>query len=279
MCATSPKPRPARTGGSPSSLSARSITSLGDSCETTRPKSAQNRAFAHGGGRLRQRFWDPGSAQARARAGRTGKSMASTSTTRPSGQRGDPSPTWEVFSSMSGISAIATCCPAISSTWSICTEYSTTAESTGGTLENVHRALKPGGRVFYVAPDRNLYTWLAFVTVGPLYVAGLHKSIHDFRRFARPAELSRLSRRCRLPAITEKLGAPQAPAIVGLEYTSKLNLFAPRRSFRDYNLSRLCHGADQAQRLAQGSTSGGICGRGGKACCVYQTRDLNLNQV
>ncbi|MGC2564271.1 MAG: alpha/beta fold hydrolase [Mycobacterium sp.] len=105
-------------------------------------------------------------------------------------------------------------------------------------LENVHRALKPGGRVFYVAPDRNLYTWLAFVTVGPLYVAGLHKSIHDFRRFARPAELSRLLEDvgCRpLP----KRGAPQAPAIVGLEYTSKLNLFAPRRSFRDHNLSGL----------------------------------------
>ena len=59
-------------------------------------------------------------------------------------------------------------------------------------LANVHRALKPGGRVFYVAPDRNLYTWLAFVTIGPLFVSGLYKSIHDFRRFPRPTELSRL---------------------------------------------------------------------------------------
>jgi alpha-beta hydrolase superfamily lysophospholipase/2-polyprenyl-3-methyl-5-hydroxy-6-metoxy-1,4-benzoquinol methylase len=105
-------------------------------------------------------------------------------------------------------------------------------------LENVHRALKPGGRVFYVAPDRNLFTWVAFVSVGPLFIAGLHKSIHDFRRFARPAELSRLLEDvgCRpLP----KRGAPQEPAIVGLEYVSKLNLLAPRRSFRNRNFDGL----------------------------------------
>jgi alpha-beta hydrolase superfamily lysophospholipase/2-polyprenyl-3-methyl-5-hydroxy-6-metoxy-1,4-benzoquinol methylase len=105
-----------------------------------------------------------------------------------------------------------------------------------GVLANVHRALKPGGRVFYVAPDRSLYTWLSFVTIGPLFVSGVYKSNHDFRRFPRPSELSRL-----LEDLGYRLlgrdGASQSPAIAGLEYTTRLNPFAAGRAFRKRNLS------------------------------------------
>ena len=103
-------------------------------------------------------------------------------------------------------------------------------------LANVHRALKPGGRVFYVAPDRNLYTWLAFVSIGPLFVSGLYKSNHDFRRFPRPTELSRLLEDVGYRPLP-KHGASQRPAVAGLEYTSRMDPFAPRRSFRKRNLS------------------------------------------
>jgi hypothetical protein len=90
--------------------------------------------------------------------------------------------------------------------------------------------------VFYVAPDRSLYTWLSFVTIGPLFVSGLYKSNHDFRRFPRPSELSRL-----LEDLGYRLlgrdGASQSPAIAGLEYTTRLNPFAAGRAFRKRNLS------------------------------------------
>jgi 2-polyprenyl-3-methyl-5-hydroxy-6-metoxy-1,4-benzoquinol methylase len=103
-------------------------------------------------------------------------------------------------------------------------------------LANVHRALKPGGRVFYVAPDRNLYTWLAFVSIGPLFVFGLYKSNHDFRRFPRPTELSRLLQDVGYRPLPRH-GASQRPAVAGLEYTTGMNPLAPRRSFRKRNLS------------------------------------------
>ena len=103
-------------------------------------------------------------------------------------------------------------------------------------LENVHRALKPGGRVFYVAPDRNLYTWLAFVSIGPLFVSGLHKSNHDFRRFPRPTELFRLLEDVGYRPLP-KHGAAQRPAIAGLEYTTRLNPHAARRAYQKRNLS------------------------------------------
>ena len=105
-------------------------------------------------------------------------------------------------------------------------------------LANVHRALKPGGRVFYVAPDRNLYTWLAFVSIGPLFVSGLYKSNHDFRRFPRPAELSGLLEDVGYRPLP-KHGASQRPAVAGLEYTNgmKMDPFAPRRAFRKRDLS------------------------------------------
>lgn len=105
-------------------------------------------------------------------------------------------------------------------------------------LANIYRALKPGGRLFYVAPDRNLYTWLIFVSIGPLFVSGLYKSTHDFRRFARPTELSRLLDDLGYRPVRRN-GASRSPAIAGLEYTTRLNLFAARRSFRKRNLSDL----------------------------------------
>ena len=103
-------------------------------------------------------------------------------------------------------------------------------------LANVYRALKPGGRLFYVAPDRNLYTWLSFVTIGPLFVSGLYKSTHDFRRFVRPTELSRLLEDLGYRSL-RRHGASQSPAIAGLEYTTKLNPFAASRAFHKRNLS------------------------------------------
>jgi 2-polyprenyl-3-methyl-5-hydroxy-6-metoxy-1,4-benzoquinol methylase len=103
-------------------------------------------------------------------------------------------------------------------------------------LANVYRALKAGGRLFYVAPDRNLYTWLAFVTIGPLFVSGLYKSVHDFRRFARPTELSRLLEDLGYRPL-RRHGASQWPAIAGLEYTTRLNPHAARRAYQKRNLS------------------------------------------
>ena len=103
-------------------------------------------------------------------------------------------------------------------------------------LANVYRALKPGGRLFYVAPDRNLYTWLSFVTIGPLFVSGLYKSTHDFRRFVRPTELSRLLDDLGYRSL-RRHGASRSPAIAGLEYTTKLNPIAAGRAFRKRNVS------------------------------------------
>ncbi|HXO83569.1 MAG TPA: methyltransferase, partial [Mycobacterium sp.] len=103
-------------------------------------------------------------------------------------------------------------------------------------LANAYRALKPGGRLFYVAPDRNLYTWLSFVTIGPLFVSGLHKSTHDFRRFVRPTELSRLLEDLGYRSV-QGSGGSRSPAIAGLEYTTKLNPLAAGRAFRKRSLS------------------------------------------
>lgn len=105
-------------------------------------------------------------------------------------------------------------------------------------LANVHRALKPGGRVFYVAPDRNLYTWLAFVSIGPLFVSGLHKSTHDFRRFPRPTELSSLLESLGYRPLQNR-GGSRRPAVAGLEYTTKMNPFAAGRAFETRDLSGL----------------------------------------
>ena len=82
----------------------------------------------------------------------TGKSMASTSTTKPSGQRGGPSPTSRAFNSMLGTSAIGTCCPAISSTSSTCTEYSTTVGSTARSWRMSIVRSNPAGGCFMWLP-------------------------------------------------------------------------------------------------------------------------------
>ena len=126
-------------------------------------------------------------------------------------------------------------------------------------LANVYRALKPGGRLFYVAPDRNLYTWLSFVTIGPLCVSGLYKSTHDFRRFVRPTELSRLLEDLGYRSL-RRHGASGSPAIAGLEYTTKLNPFAAGRAFHERNLSDFTIVLTKAPSLLAGGYMGEYVG-------------------
>jgi alpha-beta hydrolase superfamily lysophospholipase/2-polyprenyl-3-methyl-5-hydroxy-6-metoxy-1,4-benzoquinol methylase len=126
-------------------------------------------------------------------------------------------------------------------------------------LANVYRALKPGGRLFYVAPDRNLYTWLSFVTIGPLFVSGLYKSTHDFRRFVRPTELSRLLEDLGYRSL-RRHGASRSPAIAGLEYTTKLNPLAAGRAFRKRNLSDFTIVLTKASSLLGGGYMGEYVG-------------------
>ncbi|OBB98710.1 alpha/beta fold hydrolase [Mycobacterium sp. 852002-40037_SCH5390672] len=99
-------------------------------------------------------------------------------------------------------------------------------------MDSVFRALKPGGRMFYVAPDRNVCTWLCFVTVGPLFVFGLDKPNHDFRRFPRPAELNTMLRDAGFELLPMR-GRPTVPAMVGVEYKTGMNPFPVRRSLRN----------------------------------------------
>lgn len=70
------------------------------------------------------------------------------------------------------------------------------------------KALAPGGRFFYVTPDRNWYTWLAFVSVGPRFVFGLrgYDDVHDFRRFVRPREIDALLQKHGLKPLGEHVG-------------------------------------------------------------------------
>ena len=126
-------------------------------------------------------------------------------------------------------------------------------------LANVYRALKPGGRLFYVAPDRNLYTWVSFVTIGPLFVSGLYKSTHDFRRFVRPTELSRLLKDLGYRSL-RRHGASRSPAIAGLEYTVKLNPLAAGRAFQERNLSDFTIVLTKAPRLLGGGYWGEYVG-------------------
>jgi 2-polyprenyl-3-methyl-5-hydroxy-6-metoxy-1,4-benzoquinol methylase len=126
-------------------------------------------------------------------------------------------------------------------------------------LANVYRALKPGGRLFYVAPDRNVYTWLSFVTIGPLFVSGLYKSTHDFRRFVKPTELSRLLEDLGYRSV-RRHGASQSPAIAGLEYTTKLNPFAAGRAFHKRNLSDFTIVLTKASSLLGGGYMGEYVG-------------------
>jgi hypothetical protein len=86
--------------------------------------------------------------------------------------------------------------------------------------------------MFYVTPDRNLYTWLLFVTIGPLFVCGLHKPNHDFRRFPRPTELNTMLQDAGFEPVPMQ-GRSTAPAMVGLEYKTGMNPFPVRRSVRN----------------------------------------------
>jgi alpha-beta hydrolase superfamily lysophospholipase/2-polyprenyl-3-methyl-5-hydroxy-6-metoxy-1,4-benzoquinol methylase len=126
-------------------------------------------------------------------------------------------------------------------------------------LANVYRALRPGGRLFYVAPDRNLYTWLSFVTIGPLFVSGLYRSTHDFRRFVRPTELSRLLEDLGYRSL-RRHGASKSPAIAGLEYTTKLNPIAAGRAFHERNLSDFTIVLTKASSLLGGRYMGEYVG-------------------
>jgi alpha-beta hydrolase superfamily lysophospholipase/2-polyprenyl-3-methyl-5-hydroxy-6-metoxy-1,4-benzoquinol methylase len=139
-------------------------------------------------------------------------------------------------------------------------------------LANVHRALKPGGRVFYVAPDRNLYTWLAFVTIGPLFVSGMYKSNHDFRRFPRPTEFSRLLEDAGY-RLLRKHGASQLPAIAGLEYTTGMNPFAARRAFHKRDVGGLTIELTKARSWLGGRYLGEYVGTAEKPVAVTATDD------
>lgn len=103
-------------------------------------------------------------------------------------------------------------------------------------MDSVFGALRPGGRMFYVAPDRNVFTWLCFVTVGPMFVFGLHRPNHDFRRFPRPAELNTLLTQAGFELLPRR-GRPDAPAMVGVEYKSGLNPFPVKKSVRTRTLT------------------------------------------
>lgn len=89
-------------------------------------------------------------------------------------------------------------------------------------LTNLYRGLKPGGRLFYVTPDRNIATWLTFVFFGPLYVFKMYKSIHDFRRFPRPEELNRMFVDIGYKLV-QKHGSEEL-AVMGLDY-KRINPF------------------------------------------------------
>jgi alpha-beta hydrolase superfamily lysophospholipase/SAM-dependent methyltransferase len=134
-------------------------------------------------------------------------------------------------------------------------------------LSNVYRSLKPGGRVFFVAPDRNLYTWLSFVTVGPLWVFGLYKSIHDFRRFPRPFELSKLLEDTGY-RLLPKVAELQTPAIAGLEYTTRMNPFAVARSVRNRDLDTLVFELTRARSWLGGGYLGEYVGAAEKPSAV-----------
>ncbi|CAM4015983.1 alpha/beta fold hydrolase [Smaragdicoccus niigatensis] len=110
-----------------------------------------------------------------------------------------------------------------------CTEHRTI-------LESAYNSLRPGGRYMYVTPDRNPYTWASFVTVGPLYVFGMHMSIHDFRRFPRPQELFSLLTDVGFHLVSKK-DDPGKPAVAGLEYANRMNPLSVVKSVRNRDLS------------------------------------------
>lgn len=99
-----------------------------------------------------------------------------------------------------------------------------------GVIRACFRALRGRGRFFYVTPDRNWYTWLAFVSVGPRFLFRLSKysGFHDYRFMPRAAELAEV-----LLATGFHLTEPP----VGIEYVR--GPLAIRRGARARNLGDL----------------------------------------
>ena len=140
--------------------SAKSTTPLGDSCATTYPSQPNRplRIAVAGCGSVTRSVVCSNCTPSCG----IGKSMVSTSTTKPSGQaevlrrhRERSIPCRQVFPYRDVMP---------SDQFDVVTERSnsTIAGSTAWSCSNVHRARQTGGRVFHVAPDRNLYTWLGF---------------------------------------------------------------------------------------------------------------------
>ncbi len=93
-------------------------------------------------------------------------------------------------------------------------------------------ALRPGGVLLVVTPDRNWSTWLRFIAVGPRFVFGLGRwsNLHDFRRFSRPAELDGLARNAGLEPVPDPEAKDGRPWRRGLDYSSSpLTLFRAAR--------------------------------------------------
>ena len=89
-------------------------------------------------------------------------------------------------------------------------------------LSRCAHALRPGGRLIYVTPDRNILTWLAFVALGPRFLFRMVDPFHDYRRFTRPAELERLLRDVGL----------EPEAQFGVEYANRHRLLSVCQSIR-----------------------------------------------
>ena len=68
----------------------------------------------------------------------------------------------------------------------------------GSVVDACARLVRPGGHVFFATLNRNPKAW-ALAVVGAEYVLGLlPRGTHDYARFLRPSELSRLLREARL---------------------------------------------------------------------------------
>ena len=70
-------------------------------------------------------------------------------------------------------------------------------------VQGCHDLVKPGGKVFFSTLNRNAKSYL-FAVVGAEYVLGLlPKGTHDYRKFIRPSELARWSRKAGLGTVQQ----------------------------------------------------------------------------